>query len=167
MQSNLLEIGKIVKSHGIKGAVKIISYLDGVNFSIFKRVYLGIKKQPANITQIKPLNNDAYSVAIDIVKDVNAADTFKNQSVFVDRADYPQLKDKVYLSDLIGAPVCDENGNKLGKLFDYDDYGASVILTIKCGAVSYQIPYVDDIVTYNRTKNSFEINKQTFIDVRV
>ncbi len=167
MQSNLLEIGKIVKSHGIKGAVKIVSYLDDVNFSIFKTIYLGLKKQPAKITGIKPLNNDAYSVTIDIIKDVNAADAYKNQSVFVDRSDYPELAEKVYLSDLIGAPVCDENGNKLGELLDYDDYGASIILTIKCGAVSYQIPYVDEVITYNRTKNCFEIDKQTFIDVRV
>lgn len=167
MQSNLLEIGKIVKSHGVKGAVKIISYLDGVNFSIFKGIYLGINKQPAKITGVKPLNNDAYSVTIDIIKDVNAAEGYKNQSVFVDRADYPELAEKVYLSDLISAPVCDENGNKLGELLDYDDYGASTILTIKCGETSYQIPYVDEIISYNRTKNCFIINHQTFIDVRV
>lgn len=164
---NLLEIGKIVRTHGIKGAVKVISYLDGVNFSIFKHIYIGANKLSANIVKALPLNNDAFSLAIDIIDSVEKAEKLKNQSVYIDRTEYEEFKDKVYLGDLIGAPVLSENGTKLGEMVDFDDYGASVILTIKCGVTSYSIPYVDDIIIYDEGKNCFIIEEQKFKDLRV
>ena len=45
---NLLEIGKILRPHGIKGAVKIESYIDEP-FSQFKSVIIGKEKQDANL----------------------------------------------------------------------------------------------------------------------
>ena len=164
---NLLEIGKIVKTHGIKGAVKIISYLDGVNFSIFKDVFIGEKLFPAKITKVLPLNNDAFSVTIDIIPNIEEAEKFKNQSVFIDRSIYPDFRDKLYLSDLINKLVLDENGNMLGTMVDFEEYGASTILTIKCGAVSYQIPFVEEIIEFNENKNAFIIEKQKFEDIRI
>ena len=54
-----------------------------------------------------------------------------------------------------------------GELVDFDDYGASTILTIKAGAVSYQIPFVDAIIIYNEELDCFLINQQKFEDLRV
>ena len=57
---NLLEIGKIVRVHGVKGAVKIVSYIDQ-NFSVFKRVYIGQKRVNAvikNDDKYRPVLND-------------------------------------------------------------------------------------------------------------
>jgi len=71
------------------------------------------------------------------------------------------------LSDLIHKDVVDENGDKIGELADYEDYGAATILTIKCGPVSYQIPYVDEIIEYDAEKDVFIIEKKKFEAVRV
>ena len=163
---NLLEIGKIVRVHGIKGSVKVISYVDE-DFSKFKHVYLTIKKISANILSVKSLNGDAYSVLIDIIPTVEEAEKYKNQSVYIDRDEYKDFKNKIYLSDLVNKPVIDENGNKLGEMIDYEDYGASVILTIKCGVVSFSIPYVQDFVAFDKDKDAFVIEKQKFEDMRV
>ncbi len=164
---NLLEIGKIVRTHGIKGAVKVISYLDGVNFSIFKNVFIGEKQLPAKITKVQPLNNDAFSVQIDVIPNVETAEKFKNNSVFINREMYPDLKNKIYLSDLINKPVLNEKGKEIGTVVDYDDYGASIVLTIRCEAVSYQIPFVEEIITYNEELEAFIINQQKFEDLRI
>ncbi len=164
---NFLEIGKIVRTHGIKGAVKIMSYLDGVNFSIFRRIYIGNKKESANIKSVSSLNNDMYIVYVDIIKDIDTAEKYRNQSIYIDRAEYTEFEDKVYLSDLIGKPVINEKGEKLGELLDYDDYGASVILSIKCGFASYSFPYVDELIEYDSSKDAFIVNEQTFKDNRI
>lgn len=163
---NLLEIGKIVRVHGIKGAVKIISYIDE-DFSSFKHVYITHKRVNANITKVLPLNGDAYSVMFDIMPDIDTAEKFRNQSVYIDRDEYPNLKNKVYLSDLINKPVLNENGEEIGKMVNFDDYGATVILTIKCGVASYDIPYIDEVIKYNRENNCFIVNQQKFEDLRV
>lgn len=163
---NLLEIGKIVRTHGIKGGVKVINFLDD-DLSKFKHVYIGENKLSANIKSISPLNGGAYLITFDVIKDIDSAEKLKNKSIYIDREEYSDYKDKVYLSDLINAPVLNENGEKLGVLVDFDDYGASVILTIRTGAVSYSVPYVDDIIKYDASKNAFIINEQTFKDIRV
>lgn len=165
--SNILEIGKIVRPHGIKGAVKIISYLEDADLSEFKQILIGKNLEKANITKISMLNNDAYLVYIDIIPNIEIAEQYRNQYVYIDRSQYKDFKDKIYLSDLIGAPVLDENHKKLGELVDFDDYGASVILQIKAGAVSYSLPFVEDIVTYDDKLNAFVTTKQKFEDLRV
>ena len=162
---NLLEVGKIVRVHGIKGAVKVIAYID--EFKSLKHVYITSKRANANIKSIQSLNNDAYVVTFDIMPDIDTAERFKNELIYIDRDEYAEFKDKLYLSDLLGKPVKDESGEVLGELADFNDYGASVILTIRTGSNSYDIPYVDEIITFDRELDSFVIARKTFEDLRV
>ena len=162
---NLLEIGKILRPHGIKGAVKVESYIDE-SFS-FKNVYIGKDKQPATIKSIQHLNKDFYIITLSILPDIDTAEKYRNQSIYINREDYSEFKDRVYLSDLINAPVVNENGEKIGDMVEYEDYGATVILTIRVGAVSYQIPYVSEIINYNAEKQAFVIEQQKFDDIKI
>ena len=162
---NLLEIGKILRPHGIKGAVKVESYLDEP-FS-FKNVFIGKDKLPATIKSTQHLNKDFYIVTLNTIPDIDAAEKFRNQSIYIDRSEYTEFQDKLYLSDLINSPVVNEKDEKIGDMVDYEDYGATVILTIKVGAVSYQIPYVAEIITYNKEKGAFIIDQQKFEDIKV
>lgn len=163
---NLLEIGKIVRPHGVKGAVKVIKYLDA-DFSQFSNIYVGQKLQQAKIKSVSNLNNDACVLVLDLISDCEQAEKFRNLSIFINREEYKEFKDKLYLSDLINKSVLNERGETVGNMVDYDDYGATVILTIKCGAVSYQIPYVSDIISFNGQLDAFVVNQQTFEDVRI
>lgn len=162
---NLLEVGKILRPHGIKGGVKVESFLEQ-GLKSLKHVYLSTNQTSTNITAVQKLNNDAFLVYFDAITDVEMAEKFRNQPVFIDRDEYPAFN-KVYLSDLIGKPVLDENGNEIGKLVDFDDYGASIILTIKVGAVSYSLPYVDDVIKFDKDKNALVTTRQKFEDLKV
>ncbi|MBE5741383.1 MAG: 16S rRNA processing protein RimM [Clostridiales bacterium] len=162
---NLLEVGKILRPHGVKGAVKIESYVDEP-FS-FKNILLTQKLAKAKVKGIQNLNNGFYVLTIDMIPDIDTAEKYRNQSIYIDREEYVDFKDKVYLSDLLHSPVLDKNGETLGEMIDFDDYGASVILTIKCGVTSYTIPFVPDIIVYDKERKAFVIDKQTFEDVRV
>ena len=163
---NLLEIGKILRPHGIKGAVKVECYVDE-HFSTFKDVMITNKLAKAQVKNVQNLNKDFYIVTFDVIPDVDTAEKFRNQSIYIDRDVYPQFKEKLYMSDLINKPVLNEKGEQIGYMVDYDDYGASVILTIKAGVSSYQIPYVKDIINYDEEKDAFIIDQQTFEDVRI
>jgi len=163
---NLLEIGKVLRPHGIKGAVKVECYVDE-HFSMFKEIMLTNKLAKASVKNVQSLNKDFYIVTLDIIPDVDTAEKFRNQSIYVDREMYPEFKDKLYLSDLINKPVINENGEQIGYMVDYDDYGASVVLTIKAGVNSYQIPFVKDIIVYDETKGAFVINQETFDNTKI
>ena len=163
---NLLEIGKILRPHGIKGAVKVECYVDE-HFSMFKDVFVTEKRAKAQIKNVQNLNKDFYILTLDIIPDVDTAERFRNQSIYIDRDLYPEFENKVYLSDLINKPVINEKGEEIGYMVDYDDYGASVILTIKSGFSSYQVPYVEEVINYYEEKDAFVIDQQTFENVRV
>ena len=164
---NWLEIGKIVRPHGVKGAVKVLSYLDGVNFSIFNKIYLGSEKQVAKIVKCLPLNGDAFSLALEGTTSVEQAEKLREKHLFIDRDEYPQFRNKVYLSDLIGTNILDENGNTLGILLDVNEYGASTILEIKCGFLTYSLPFVNEYIHYDENKKALVTTKQIFEDMRV
>ena len=163
---NLLEVGKILRPHGIKGAVKVECYVDE-SFSLFKDVFISEKRAKAQVKNVQHLNKDFYIVTMDIIPDVDIAEKFRNQSIYIDRDLYPEFKNQVYLSDLINKPVLNEKGEQIGYMVDYEDYGATVILTVKAGVASYQIPYVKDIIEFVDDKDAFVINQQTFEDVRI
>lgn len=163
---NLLEIGKILRPHGIKGAVKVECYVDE-HFSTFKVVMITNKLAKAHVKNVQNLNKGFFIVTLDIIPDVDTAEKYRNQSIYIDRDLYSEFKEKLYMSDLVGKPVLNEKGEQIGSMIDYDDYGASVILTIKCGFASYQIPYVEDIIVYDETKGAFMVDQQTFDNVKI
>ena len=163
---NLLEVGKILRPHGIKGAVKIECYLDE-GFSIFKELLITNKLAKAQVKNVQNLNKDFYIVTLDVIPDIDTAEKFRNQSIYIDREMYSEFKEKLYMSDLINKPVLNEKGEQIGYMVDYDDYGARVVLTIKAGFSSYQIPYVEDIIIYDEEKGAFVIAQQTFEDTRI
>ena len=163
---NLLEIGKVLRPHGIKGAVKVECYVDE-HFSTFKDVMITNKLAKAQVKNVQNLNKDFYIVTLDVIPDVDTAEKFRNQSIYIDRDLYSEFKEKLYMSDLINKPVMNEKGEQIGYMVDYDDYGASVVLTIKSGFSSYQIPYVDEVINYDEDKGAFVINQKTFEDVRI
>ena len=163
---NLLEIGKILRPHGIKGAVKVECYVDE-HFSLFKEVMITNKLAKATVKNVQNLNKDFYIVTLDVIPDVDTAEKFRNQSIYIDRDCYEEFKEKVYMSDLINKPVLNEKGEQIGYMVDYDDYGASVVLTIKAGFSSYQIPFVEDIIIYDEEKVAFIIDQQTFDNTKI
>lgn len=163
---NILEIGKILRPHGVKGAVKVECYVDE-HFSMFKDCFITNKLAKAKVKNVQNLNKDFYIVTFDVIPDVDAAEKFRNQSIYIDRDLYSEFKEKLYMSDLINKPVLNEKGEQIGHMVDFDDYGASVVLTIKCGVSSYQIPYVEDIIIYNEEKGAFVIEQQTFDNTKI
>ncbi len=163
---NLLEVGKVARPHGVRGAVKVLCYIE-IGLNNIKQVYVGSKLTAYNVKQVQALNNDAFILTLKEIATVEQADKLRNLSVYIKRDETEEFKDKLYLSDLLGKQVINEKGEKLGELVDYEDYGASVILTIRCGVVSYSIPYVDGIIDYSEQADAFVINEQTFKDMRV
>jgi len=146
--------------------VKVECFVDE-HFSTFKEVMITNKLAKAQVKNVQNLNKDFYIVTFDIIPDIDTAEKFRNQSIYIDRDNYKEFKEKLYMSDLINKPILNEKGEQIGYMVDYDDYGASVVLTIKSGVSSYQIPYVKDIIIFDEEKNAFVIDQQTFDNVKI
>ena len=161
-----IQIAKILRPHGVKGAVKVSASLSDIPFSIFKKVYLGKDRIPSKIIKIMPLNG-FYSVTLDTIKSCDEAEKFRNQSIYIEREEYSQFDEMVLTSDYIGVEVKTEEGKYIGVVVDVDNYGSADILSINCGGTTYMVPLIDDTLQFDKNNNVFIINEQRFMEIRV
>ena len=146
---NLLEIGKILRPHGVKGAVKVECFLED-HFSKFKEVMVTNKLAKAEVKNVQNLNNDFYIVILDIIPDIDTAEKFRNQSIYIDR--------DTYYSDLLR----DLTRSTSVKLIDDESinndiycrkYGSYGIAYHEAGVVMNGEPYILIIMTQLNEKD--------------
>lgn len=116
-----LRIGKIVRPHGIKGAVKLEtlttdnSRFDTLSDAFIEEngMYRAVKVMPVSHTA------DSAIVMIDGVYDRNTSESLRGKFICVDREHAARLPDgRYFIEDLIGCEVTDSDGTYLGKLRD-------------------------------------------------
>lgn len=144
-----LECGKIINTHGVRGAVKIESWCDtpDVVCSLEKMYYkkndeyLPLKVEKASIHKSCAL---VYFEGIDTME---KAQLMKNRVVYADRDDIEIGDDRVFVADIIGLDVFDErSGNKLGVLTDLIESPASDIFCVKTENKEVLVPAVDEFI---------------------
>lgn len=155
-KQKFIEAGKIVNTHGVRGEVKIMPWLDSAEFLCgFKTIY--IDEKPVKMTGAKP-HKGCVIAGLEGVCDVNAAMALKNKLIFIDRQDAKLPEGGYFLVDIIGKPVRDEAGNELGKLVDIMERPASDIYVVKSdGGREYLIPAVPEFVISASPENGLVV----------
>lgn len=114
MNNKLLECGKIVNTHGIRGEVKIIPWADSPEF-ICGLPALYIDGKPVTIRSARVHKGNVIAL-LEGVEDVNTAMLLKEKVVYMSRDDVDLPDGSFFLADIIGLKVIDENGVELGIL---------------------------------------------------
>lgn len=142
----MIEVMKIINTHGVKGELKALHYADSPAF--FKKVKtLYDKKENAyTITAVREGKN-CLLVTIEGVEDMNAAERMKNVSLFARREDFPALpKGEYYLIDLIGLMAETVEGEEIGEVINIIESAAQNLLVIRKGEKEILIPKCDAFV---------------------
>lgn len=147
---NLLEVGKILNTHGLRGEVKVAAWTDAPEvFEDLTTVYIKKKNEyiPLTVGNIKYQKNNLI-VKFKELSDINEAEPLKNQILFAERSDLGELEDGVYyIADLIGITVTKEDGEILGKIKDVMQTGANDIYVVsREGKKDLLIPVLPDVV---------------------
>ena len=114
---DILRVGKIVNTHGLKGEVKVIALtddpkryndLDFVLIDGVERKIQGCKFQ-----------KDRVIVKIEGIDSIEEAEKYKNKYMEIPR-EYavPLEEDTYYIADIIGCNVYDTEGKSLGEVYD-------------------------------------------------
>ena len=129
--SQLVCIGQIINVHGVKGAVKIKSYLSNpMDIGTFESV---TDQKQKRFFKIKALNQKQGIVLARIqgIETREDAETLKGTSLYIERAQLPKEKaDEYYYCDLIGLTVYHE-GKVFGKVLSVENFGAGDIINIQ------------------------------------
>lgn len=115
----LVELGKIVKPHGLKGAVKALIWSgsdENLNLGSMLFVFLedGTRRE-LTLRQVAPLGN-CFQLQFDGVDSPEKAERLRNGTLFIDRED---LSEGLYLHDLKGKEVFLESGESRGVIKDF------------------------------------------------
>lgn len=143
MEKELLETGEIVSTHGIQGEVKILPWADSPEFLLgFREFYLGGKPYEVLSSRVHKTCVLAKLRGIDTPEQ---ATLLRGQVVCIDRSAVKLPKGTVFIADLIGCRVLDEEGSEIGTIKDVLTMPSSDVYVIE-GEHKYMIPSVKEFV---------------------
>lgn len=147
---DLLQVGVITTTHGVRGEVKVFPTTDDANrFKKLKEVILDTGKEqlPLEIMQVKFFKN-LVILKFKGIDNINDIEKYKGKSLYVTRENAVKLKKNEYfIADLIGMRAVTEEGEELGTLKDVMQTGANDVYVIqKEGEDELLVPAIRDCV---------------------
>lgn len=134
---DLLQVGVITQTHGIRGEVKVFPTTDDVNrFKKLKKVLLDTGKEtlPLEIQSVKFLKQFVI-LKFKGYDDINQIERYKRCPLLVTREDaVPLEEDEYFIADMIGMEVITEDGGYFGTLKDVISTGANDVYVISCNS---------------------------------
>lgn len=131
---DMLQVGVITQTHGIKGEVKVFPTTDDAQrFKKLKKVTLdnGKERRELEITSVKFFKN-LVILKFKGIDDINEVEKYKKATLFVTREDaVPLGENEYFIADLIGLKVVSDEGEELGTLDDVLQTGANDVYVVK------------------------------------
>lgn len=130
----LLQVGVISSTHGIRGEVKVFPTTDDVKrFKKLKQVILdtGREKLSLEVESVKFFKQFVI-LKFKEIDNINDIEKYKGKSLLVDREHAVKLrKDEYFIADMIGMDVFTENNEYFGVLKDVLETGANDVYIIE------------------------------------
>lgn len=137
----MLAIGKILKAHGIRGEVKIESFLDSPDcFANVKNIF--IDNNHFEIDYFSVIKGDFLYVKFKEISDMTQANLFVGKTLYCDLTDLPKLEEgSFYINEIIGCKVFDGK-NEYGRIKSVLQYGSSDVMVCEKLGKKIMFPWV-------------------------
>ena len=152
MKLQFVEAGEIVNTHGVRGEMKVLSWMDSPEILCeFDRVRIAGREYNVESCRIQKSCNLLKVEGIDTME---AAQAMRGKTVELYREDIDD--EVIFAAELIGMEVfCD--GELIGKIKEVLDYPGNSVYVIK-GAREYMIPAVKEfILSTDMEKNEMQV----------
>lgn len=131
---NLLRVGVITSTHGVRGEVKVFPTTDDMNrFKKLKNVILdtGKEQKTLNIEHVKFFKNMVI-LKFKGFDNINDVEMWRQKDLLITRDQAVKLNpDENFIVDLIGLTVMTDAGEKLGVMEDVLQTGANDVYVVK------------------------------------
>lgn len=141
---DLVTIGQIINTHGVKGEIKVFPLTDDMKrFRKLKTVI--VDGQEIEVIWCK-LQTDKVILKLNGIDTMDAAEKYKTKYIKVKREDAVKLpKGRYFVVDIVGCKVVDENNKEIGNVSEVIFTGSNEVYWIK-GTKDILIPALEDIV---------------------
>ncbi|THF81288.1 ribosome maturation factor RimM [Cohnella fermenti] len=154
-EERLLNVGKIVNTHGIRGEVKIWPQTDfpDVRFRGGSRLLAcppeGTAGTPFEVeVQSSREQSNVFVVKLKGYDNINQVEKYKGWELKVPGAERVELEEgEYYFRDIMGCEVVTEEGEKLGTIADILSPGANDVWVVKqAKGKELLLPVIDEVV---------------------
>lgn len=141
MSTEKLEIGHVLRAHGIRGWLRIRASSDAL--LSLKRLFIDGKEYAIEQVQTE---KDDFLVKLAGVNDRNHSELLRGRKVAIFRSELPPpAEDEIYVADLVGCRVFDKNGRDLGEVRHSFPSGAHEVLEVR-GSQTFLLPLVGPMI---------------------
>ena len=131
---DLLQVGIIASTHGVRGEVKVYPTTDDPRrFRRLKEVVLDTGKEKMNL-EIEGVKFFKQFVILKFkgLDNINNIEKYRQKSLYVTRKNAVRLqRDEYFIADLIGLKLQDEDGKELGTVKDVIETGANDVYEVE------------------------------------
>ncbi len=154
-ENNLLWLGTLVNTHGVKGEVRILTNSETPDTSFAKgNVVKYMDKEKIGELTIKSMRPHKQFILLTFegIDSINDIEWLKGSKIYCDRAELDD--EEYYLHDLIDCPIYDQHDKLLGKVIDIVEQGPYDNLIVELeNKTKTNIPMVDEFeVNYDGNK---------------
>ena len=149
-RDELLQVGVITSTHGIKGEVKVFPTTDDPNrFKILKDVILDTDKE---LIELKVSGVKFFKKFVILkfkgINDINDIEKYKGKKLLVTRENAVELEEgEHFIADLIGLKVVTDEDEELGELTDVLQTGANDVYEVRMdNGKDVLIPAIKDCI---------------------
>lgn len=133
--SEIAEIGRFNKPHGIKGEISVS--VDGnIDLDDIKCIIVRIEGifVPFFINSVRPKTADTSLITIDGIDSEEKAQELTNRDIYILRSDLPEEEtdeDGLYASDLIGYEINDITSGNIGVIENINDSTQNILFIVR------------------------------------
>lgn len=146
---DLLKVGIITSTHGIKGEVKVFPTTDDMRrFKKLKAVFLDTTKEliTLNIESVKFFKQFVI-LKFEGIDSINDVEKYKSRELFVDRKNAVRLsKNEFFIADLIGLNVISDDGKYRGSVTDVLSGSANDVYVIEIDGKEVMLPAIKECI---------------------
>ncbi len=139
----IIEVGQIVNTHGIKGEVRLNAWTDDLYDLLDLNVFYD-KSGNALDVESSRVHKNVVIIKFKQISTMNDAEKLKGTTLYTEKIPLPE--GRYYIKDLIGLSVF-EDGIKLGTLTDVFNTGANDIYEVKTeDKKNIYLPVIDGVI---------------------
>jgi 16S rRNA processing protein RimM len=148
----LITVGKISGTHGIKGQLKVYSYSGNLESLGATRIILlkspdGTTLQEFGVKGVKP-HGPGFILSLKDFDSIDQVLPLVGSELCLRRSQLPEPEeDEYYWCDLLGLRVVTNDGIELGTLDDIFETGSNDVYVVRKGKQEYLIPAVASVIS--------------------
>ncbi len=145
----IIQIGKIVNSHGIKGEVKVIPLTEDLEiFENADQLIVLEKNQQKNFKVIRARQiKKNWLIQFAEIQDMTSAQQLKGQGIFIEEKSVKPLdEDEFFIHDLLESKVYSTDGQYLGIITHYFEAGPQGVCEVTHEDETFMFPTSHEVL---------------------